>query len=76
MSGQSRRVLERLSLHIISLLEIFEASLRDINQSGSTNTLLREYLIDQINKFEADLLDLEIKRAFPDYIPPWQRDPQ
>ena len=72
MSQQSRRVrlaeLDRKYQHFESMLVIVSRS-----KLCTDNPKIIALFDEQIKKIEAELLDIEIKRTFPDYIPPWER---
>ena len=66
-----RLALNILYFDILSYIEYINRCIRDL--SSSNNNILIEFLKNHRSKFEAELLDIEIKLTFPDYIPPWEQ---
>ena len=53
-----------------AVLQIVIETIRQVNN----NPELLAFLLALKLRIEAELLDLAIKRTFPDYVPKWKRD--
>ena len=60
----------------MSVLAIVVQTIYYLAATHNTNQALLEFMQRLHLHIEAELLDLSIKRAFPDYIPKWKREQQ